>query len=154
MATGPPLNTASSNAPSQSSSSLVDDNPCWGGPTLDRHNLDYLLRVLGSSTSNITAASCSVVEPSSFSPETRLQRVIDRVILYQDTNYIVVSKPPVMSWPSTRSTYHGSVIMGETHPPPQHVPPQTYMGKKAARDAERRALAMQHNQGRIIIKGK
>jgi hypothetical protein len=28
------------------------------------------------------------------------------------------------------------------------------MGKKAARDAERRALAMQHNQGRIIIKGK
>jgi hypothetical protein len=44
--------------------------------------------------------------------------------------------------------------MGETHPPPQHVPPQTYMGKKAARDAERRALAMQHNQGRIIIKRK
>lgn len=35
MAAGPPLNTAScSDAPSQSSSSsLVDDNPCWGGPT-------------------------------------------------------------------------------------------------------------------------
>ena len=98
MAAGPPLNTASrcSDAPSQSSSALVvDDNPCWGGPTLDRHNLDYLLRVLGSSsTSTITAASCSIVEPSSFSPETLLQRVIDRVILYQDNNYIVVSKPP------------------------------------------------------------
>ena len=129
--------------------------PSWTTIHAGAVRRDYLLRVLGSSTSNITAASCSVVEPSSFSPETLLQRVIDRVILYQDTNYIVVSKPPVMSWPSTTwSTYHGSVIMGETHPPPQHVPPQTYMGKKAARDAERRALAMQHNQGRIIIKGK
>jgi hypothetical protein len=95
LAAGPPLNTASSsNAPSQSSSSLVDDNPCWGGPTLDRHNLGYLLRVLGSSsTSTITAASYVNVS-SSFSPETLLQRVIDRVILYQDNNYIVVSKPP------------------------------------------------------------
>jgi hypothetical protein len=45
----------------------------------------------------------------------------------------------LMSWPSTWLIYHGSVIMGETHPPPQHVPPQMYMGKKAARDAERRA---------------
>ena len=81
-----------SDAPSQSSSSLVvDDNPCWGGPTRDCHNLDYLLRVLGSSTSTITA---SHVVPSSFSPDEHQRRVIDRVVVYQDANYIVLSKPP------------------------------------------------------------
>ena len=87
------MNTDGSGAPSQSSSSLVvDDNPCWGGPTPDCHNLDYLLRVLGSSASTITASH--VVVPSSFSPDEHQRRVIDRVVVYQDANYIVLSKPP------------------------------------------------------------
>ena len=75
----------------------VDDNPCWGGPEQECHDLDYLLRVLGStnSASFSSFSSSSSSEPDEFDGKTSsVRRVIERVVVYEDENYVVLHKPP------------------------------------------------------------
>ena len=81
------------------STSTINDNPCWGGPT--HHNLEYLLHVLSSSKSTSTpedeTANDRVLDALYLSsPEkyaTFIKRIHEKLIIYQDDNYIAINKP-------------------------------------------------------------
>ncbi|KAL7524864.1 hypothetical protein ACHAXR_000750, partial [Thalassiosira sp. AJA248-18] len=75
----------------------IDDNPCWGGPEPNRHDLEYLVRVLGTDPENSTDGSSSPPNILSFSsPEehsTFIQRVHQKLIIYQNANFMAIHKP-------------------------------------------------------------
>ena len=87
-----------------SSPSSIDDNPCWGGQEPSSHNLEYLLQVLGKSTQSIetmddrtshnnTSSKCKQqINEDNYSAF--IQRIHEKLILYQDENYIAIHKPP------------------------------------------------------------
>ncbi len=101
----------------------MTDNPCWGGCESNQHDLEYLLRVLGSSSSSSTLTSTSTIAaaaaaaaaaeqqqqqgyhsknapppPLNFSTFEQhasfLHRVHTQLIIYHDEHYIVLHKPP------------------------------------------------------------
>ncbi|KAL9183326.1 hypothetical protein ACHAXT_005113 [Thalassiosira profunda] len=69
----------------------IDDDPCWGGPEPRRHDLECLLRVLGSpgdrSTSSGNTDNPSPPSLALSSPEDHAA-LIDR-----DDNYVAINKP-------------------------------------------------------------
>ena len=64
-----------------SSQSVPMDNPCWGGPESQQHDLKHLLRQIdaGAFGSNADGEAKSLRVP---------------LILYEDENYVAIAKPP------------------------------------------------------------
>lgn len=54
------------------------DNPCWGGPQLQQHNLSYLLELISSGKFNIDASNRE-----------------ETIILHNDNDFLVVDKVSV-----------------------------------------------------------
>ena len=54
------------------------DNPCWGGPQLQQHNLSYLLELISSGKFNIDASNRE-----------------ETIILHNDNDYLVIDKVSV-----------------------------------------------------------
>ena len=107
----------------------IADNPCWGGPEPHHHDLEYLLRVLGSadqiiessqksnSNDNIThdEAVPSPISPSSIA--TLIDRVIKRLVIHHDENYIAIHKPADLRMDGPhRATVHKLLLY--LFPPP------------------------------------
>ncbi|KAL3802391.1 hypothetical protein HJC23_007216 [Cyclotella cryptica] len=69
----------------QEATSPPTDNPCWGGPHSQQHDLEQLLKVLGEKATPIASPD----EYSSF-----LECVKRKVVVFQDENYLVINKPP------------------------------------------------------------
>ena len=125
---GSSLSASAAVVPSRSTSS-VDDNPCWGGPEPKRHDLEYLLRVLGSksdtagSRSTISSTSTSTSSPASISfvpPENYtalIQRVHEKLIIYQDDDFMAIHKPADLRMDGPhRATVHKLLLY--LFPPP------------------------------------
>jgi 23S rRNA-/tRNA-specific pseudouridylate synthase len=96
---------------------VVDDNPCWGGPEPECHDLDYLLRVLGL-TNSASSSSSSPPEPEEFDGKrSSIRRAIERVVVYEDANYVVLNKPPDLRMDGPhRATVHKLLMY--LFPPP------------------------------------
>ena len=82
-------------------STPIDDNPCWGGPEPHQHNLEYLLQFLGKKEVDAGSGKASSIPQldhqknfSSTSYLAFIQRIHQKLILYQDESYIVIHKPP------------------------------------------------------------
>lgn len=59
----------------------LTDNPCWGGPDLQHHNLEHLLKVLSDSNT-------SQSEYKSY-----IKRIHKKLVVFHDENYLVINKP-------------------------------------------------------------
>ena len=99
-------------------SPLVDDNPCWGGPEPNKHDLEFLLQVLG----NLSDDSTQVVDNDNNNKvETSrteiIKRVVDKLVIYQDDNYIAIHKPADLRMDGPyRATLHKLLLY--LYPPP------------------------------------
>lgn len=77
----------------------IADNPCWGGPEAHHHDLQYLLRVLGGDAKdggdNITERSTigNITADASSYSAALIDRVIARLVIFNDDNYIAIHKP-------------------------------------------------------------
>eukprot|EP00984_Skeletonema_dohrnii_P027451 scaffold16985_cov77-Skeletonema_dohrnii-CCMP3373.AAC.1 len=96
----------------------IADNPCWGGPEPRRHDLQYLLRVLGGSRSKLNSTEHITENPISASSYAALMdRVISRLIIYYDDNYIAIHKPADLRMDGPhRATVHKLLLY--LYPPP------------------------------------
>ena len=96
----------------------IADNPCWGGPEPHRHDLQYLLRVLGGSRSKLNSTEHITEDPISASSYAALMdRVISRLIIYNDDNYIAIHKPADLRMDGPhRATVHKLLLY--LYPPP------------------------------------
>ena len=74
--------------PAMSNLSTITDNPCWGGPQPHQHNLNHLLNIL-SENNSVPITTTSQAQYSSF-----LERIHQKLILFQDEHYLVINKPP------------------------------------------------------------
>ena len=103
----------------------IADNPCWGGPEPHRHDLQYLLRVLGGATDSSTNNSSEPDStddafPSSISASsyaTLTDRVLSRLVIYNNDNYIAIHKPADLRMDGPhRATVHKLLLY--LYPPP------------------------------------
>jgi 23S rRNA-/tRNA-specific pseudouridylate synthase len=69
----------------EATTTSLPDNPCWGGPDAQHHTLEHLLNVLVDKTTPIISQS----DYASF-----LDHIHQRLIIFQDDNYLVINKPP------------------------------------------------------------
>ena len=63
----------------------LTDNPCWGGIDPEQNNLDHLLNIIGENNTKITSQSAYY---------SLLRRIHEKLIVFQDENYLVINKPP------------------------------------------------------------
>ncbi|KAL7436563.1 hypothetical protein ACHAXM_007185 [Skeletonema potamos] len=106
----------------------IADNPCWGGPEPHRHDLQYLLRVLGGgggdcnnfkSDSNDDDITDDAF-PSSISASSHaalMDQVVSRLVIHNDDNYIAIDKPADLRMDGPhRATVHKLLLY--LYPPP------------------------------------
>ena len=97
---------------------IIDDHPCWGGPEPHRHNLEYLLRVLGGLTSDDDdGASDNIIFSSHEEYVSFIQQIHNKLIIHQDENYIAINKPADLRMDGPyRATLHKLLLY--LFPPP------------------------------------
>jgi len=101
-------------------SPVIDDNPCWGGPEPNKHDLEYLLQVLG----RVSDGSTQIVDDSDnnnnkveTSHAELINRAVDKLVIYQDDNYIAINKPADLRMDGPyRATLHKLLLY--LYPPP------------------------------------
>ena len=74
----------------------ADDNPCWGGPEPHRHDLEHLLRVLTAGEKAEELGDCTklgLTTRTSVVDAAGLRRVREKVVLYDDAEYLAINKP-------------------------------------------------------------
>eukprot|EP00984_Skeletonema_dohrnii_P006387 scaffold2282_cov77-Skeletonema_dohrnii-CCMP3373.AAC.11 len=116
----------------------IADNPCWGGPEPHRHDLQYLLRVLGGSRSKLNSTEHITEDPISASSYAALMdRVISRLIIYNDDNYIAIHKPADLRMDGPhRATVHKLLLY--LYPPPSMLQKTTDQDNAANETSQRR----------------
>lgn len=100
--------------------SSIEDNPCWGGPEPNLHDLEYLLRVLGSSSSgsgNLNVAPDDISFSSSEEYDALIERVHQKLIIFQDDNFLAIHKPADLRMDGKhKATVHKLLLY--LYPPP------------------------------------
>ena len=98
-------------------SPVIDDNPCWGGPEPNKHDLEYLLQVLGRVDDSIQVVEDSDSKNNETSHREIIKRVVDKLVIYQDDNYIAIHKPADLRMDGPyRATLHKLLLY--LYPPP------------------------------------
>jgi len=128
----------------------IADNPCWGGPEPHRHDLQYLLRILGddgdsnadknnskksdSNDDDITGDAFPSSSVSALPHAALMDRVISRLIIHNDENYIAIHKPADLRMDGPhRATVHKLLLY--LYPPPSLL--QTIEKDTAADESSR-----------------
>ena len=96
-------------------SPVIDDKPCWGGPQPNKHDLEYLLRVLGRVDD---PTQCQVhSDNNETSHKELIKKVVEKLVIYQDDNYIAINKPADLRMDGPyRATLHKLLLY--LYPPP------------------------------------
>ncbi|KAL7492013.1 hypothetical protein ACHAWT_001269 [Skeletonema menzelii] len=117
----------------------IADNPCWGGPEPHRHDLQHLLRVLGGEEPDDAFPSPISVSSSA----TLIDRVISRLIIHNDDNYIAIHKPADLRMDGPhRATVHKLLLY--------LFPPPSMLHKLMDQGAAANELSRQHRHERLI----
>lgn len=98
-------------------SPVIDDNPCWGGPEPNKHDLEYLLQVLGRVDDSTQVVEDSDSKNNETSHKAIIKPVVDKLVIYQDDNYIAINKPADLRMDGPyRATLHKLLLY--LYPPP------------------------------------